>query len=148
MKTLFTSPAARLHFRQMLRFGIVGSLGASVDIGTAWLLTEHGGVGKYLAGAVSMILSVTLVFCLNRYVTFRSHQADAKGQAVKFALVYGPSIVMNFALYSAFVHYGLGVSVSKALAIGIGMVWNYLFSHFFVFKKAEVGSPIALNHGS
>ena len=135
MKRFFESPAARLHFLQVSKFVIVGSLGACIDIGTVAFLTRTYHVHPLIAGTISTFLSVTAVYFLNRYFTFKAHEA-VKGQLAKFVLVYGASIVLNIALYSAFVWLGLVPEIAKAVAIIIGAFWNYLFSHFFVFKKS------------
>jgi putative flippase GtrA len=79
-------------------------------------------------------------------------------QTTRFIAVYGLAFMLNYGLSSGFYTLGFhafmgsvvfGVSIqrqhvaylAKALAIGCTAVWNYFFSHYFIFRRHPV--PIA-----
>lgn len=125
------------HASQGIRFVVVGSLGAIVDLGSLHLMVVYGGMSPYVAQTISTLLAVTLVFILNKFFTFRSKQGKVTGEIVRFALVYGVAFLSNVALTSLFLWLGVQYLIAKCLAIGIGIVWNYCMSHGFIFKKKD-----------
>ncbi len=88
---------------------------------------------------------MTFVFLMNKHFTFRAREAKSGRQVGRFVVVYGFAIMMNYVLYSVFLH-GLTVDYrfAKALAIGLIAVWNYLMSHAFIFKRGEVDPAVGI----
>lgn len=125
------------HASQGLRFVIVGSLGAIVDLGSLHLLVTSGGLSPYIAQFGSTAMSVSVVFTLNKFFTFKSRAGRTAGQAARFAFVYGIAIVSNLLLTSLFLYLGFHHLIAKCFAIGMGILWNYSMSHAFVFKKQD-----------
>lgn len=132
------SPVAREHLRQMLRFGVAGSVGACIDLSTLPLFVEVLGVPEMIAFICSSTLSVMFVFSFNKIVTFRRREVSGTGsQLLKFILVYGFAIALNATISSFFLWLGVHYFLSKVLAIGIGMVLNYTLSHTFIFAQSN-----------
>jgi len=144
----FTHNTVRKHASQIWRFAVAGGTGSIIDLGTLTLLVKYAGVSPNIAFIISTLLAVTVVFVINKYFTFGNKEKNVMHQALKFALVYGVAIVVNIAMSSFFFWVGSKyltgtidevyvALIAKALAIGIGAVWNYTLSHGFVFKKNE-----------
>lgn len=148
MANLLSNNNVRKHASQIWRFAIAGGTGSIIDLGTLTLLIKYGGVSPNIAFIISTLLAVTVVFLINKYFTFGNKDKNLMHQAMKFALVYGVAIVVNIGMSSFFFWIGskylTGVIdevyialIAKAIAIGIGAVWNYTLSHGFVFRKNE-----------
>lgn len=107
-------------------------------------LIHFGDVDKRYAAIPAILISASYVFLMNRNFTFRSRN-DQRKEAFKFAMVYGPAIVFNYAFYRLFLYilepyegilpFLSTYNYATALAIAIVAVWNYTLSHFFVFKR-------------
>lgn len=134
MRRLLSHPRLRSHLSKGLKFVVVGSIGAVIDLGGLHLLVAYAGISEYVSPLLSTLASVCVVFTLNKVFTFKS-QAKPAGEFARFALVYGIAIASNVAFTSLFIWLGVHYLIAKCLAIGIGIVWNYSMSHFFVFKQ-------------
>lgn len=128
------------HLSQGTKFAVVGGTAAMIEMITVTMLVEVIGVNEAWAGGLSLIPSVTFVFLMNKYFTFKAREAKSGRQVMRFMVVYGFAIMMNYVLYSLFLH-GLEVDYrfAKAMAIGIIAAWNYTMSHAFIFKRTYTG---------
>ena len=143
MKRLLRHPTVRKHAAQGLKFACVGAAGAVVDFSILNLLIHVTTLDPRVANIFSTFIATVLVFLLNRSVTFRSQASGTAGEAGRFAMVYAVAYGLNVTLTAVF--YTIGTHIlpalsivllsngSKALAIGVGIGWNYTLSHWFVF---------------
>ena len=119
------------------------------------VLVGHYQISPFIAYLFSAGIPAVFVFFFNKYVTFGSVGEKTKDQTMRFIAVYAAAFVLNYALsstlYTAGSHFLLGVTYlgyafqhdhvaygSKAIAIGITAIWNYFFSHYFIFRKTAV----------
>jgi putative flippase GtrA len=133
MPSFLNHQRLRTHFSQGWRFVIVGGTGAMIDLGSQRLLVEYG-MSSYAATIISTLLSVCVVFLLNKFFTFKS-KGKVEQEGRRFAFVYGVSITTNILITSLLISFGVHYTLAKIIAIGCGVVWNYLMSHKFVFRK-------------
>lgn len=129
--------------RQLLLFGIAGTLGFLVDAGVVSLLVHGLGWNPYLARLVSFLCAVATTFAFNRAYTFTAGKQRLAGQAGRYLLAMIGGFVVNYGSYALLVH---GVDVVRTWpVIGVaagsvaGLVVNYLSSRFWVFsgRRAE-----------
>ena len=118
-----------------MKFGMTGGIGSVVDLSTLTLFVEYFGLPKLYGGILSSILAVIIVFTVNKFFTFRNHERAFAKQIAKFILVYSMAFAMNVALYSLLLQLGLYYLLAKMLAIDMIALWNYYFSHSFIFKQ-------------
>ena len=107
----------------------------------------------YFVYIPSALIPATFVFFFNKHVTFKA-EGQTTEQTRRFVLVYVIAFIVNYLLSSFFFTLGsahiLGTSIggilwsqqrvaylAKAMGIGITAVFNYTFSHFFIFCKPE-----------
>lgn len=135
--SLLKHPRVARHLAQGSKFVIVGSIGASVDLVTAFTFVNAFGFSEYEATAISTFFAVVVVFIGNKFFTFKNREKKTGRQAGKFLLVYGIAICANLGMTWVFIHVGAHYLIAKVMAIGIGVVWNYAMSHAFIFKKSE-----------
>lgn len=133
------------HFSQGMKFAVVGGSAAALEMVTITLLVNVLLVSETWAGGLSLIPSVTFVFLMNKHFTFKAREVHTGRQLLRFATVYGFAILMNYVLYSVFLHaLQVDYRIAKAMAIGIIAIWNYMMSHMFIFKRGDVDPAVGI----
>jgi putative flippase GtrA len=128
--------------RQMLRFGVVGTIGFSVDGGLLWVLISNG-VSPYFARLFSFPVAVVTTWWLNRIWTFtQSDKARPHRQLVLYFALQIVGALTNFVVYLAVLGL-LGptrVNAILALAAGslVGMFINFFGSRQYIFNAIVV----------
>lgn len=141
----------RLHASQGMKFITCGLLGAVMEFSILRVLVGHYHITPFIVYIPSALIPATFVFFFNKHVTFRA-VGRTRSQTKRFVMVYVVAFCINYLLSSLFYSFGstmfIGESyvgilltnariayLAKALAIGITAVFNYCFSHFFIFRK-------------
>jgi dolichol-phosphate mannosyltransferase len=128
------------ELRRFIQFGLVGLSGVGVNFGTFWLLTRGAGLGDLVAVILGWATATLSNFILNDIWTFRDRRAgNAKAilvRAVKFFLVSLGAVGIYYAVYTPLTRF-LGVYdlVAYAIAIGIGLVWNFSVNVLWTWRK-------------
>lgn len=124
------------HFRQFLKFCIVGTISMFVDIGLYTLCTRLFGLHYLLANLISFVVALANSYTLNRKFTFGSTHKKIGVQFTKYLMVYviglGLSETFLFIFINKFEIYDL---IAKPLVIGIVLIWNFTGSKFFIFDR-------------
>ncbi|WP_235035610.1 GtrA family protein [Roseomonas sp. 18066] len=131
------SPGQRALIGQMLRFGVVGTLGFLVDTGVLYAALQLG-AGLYLGRVFSYVAAATGNWALNRAWTFQATGAPAARQWALFLAVNLVGFAVNYGTYALLVghlplaaaHPVLGVAAGSLA----GMAGNFLLSRRFVFR--------------
>jgi putative flippase GtrA len=129
---------------EMLRFGVVGTLGFVID--TATLYAALGlGAGLYLGRVLSYITAASANWALNRAWTFRqASRTGRRKQWALFLLVNLLGFAVNYGTYTLLVstwpvaaaHPVIGVAAGSLA----GMAGNFLLSRRFVFRPERTGT--------
>lgn len=148
-----------MHATQGMKFITCGLLGAVMEFSILKVLIGHYGVTPFIAYLPSALIPATFVFFFNKYVTFRA-VGQTSSQTRRFILVYVVAFCINYLLSSTLysfgsvilrgqMFYGLELTdpriayLAKAMAIGITAVFNYCFSHYFIFRKEPSAALMA-----
>jgi len=142
----------RKLYAEMLKFGVVGTIGVASDIGSSNLLWHFTGLSHTVASVGGTCAATVTAYIGNRYWVFRDRPADARRREMAmFALIsLGGLIIEN-----SFVFVGdrvLGfhsieaANVAKfVLGLPVAGVFRFTTSHLFVFpeapKAAEAPGP-------
>ena len=122
-------------FWKFIKFGLVGLSGVFIDFGTTYLAKEKLGWPKYLANSLGFALAATSNFLLNRLWTFESYGPGAWQQYFKFiAIALLGLVVSNGAIYLLNEKRKLNFYLSKAIAVGVVMIWNFSANYYFTFR--------------
>lgn len=126
--------------RQILLFGVAGTLGFLVDAGVVSMLVHGLDWNPYAARTVSFLCAVATTYLFNRHLTFAATQ-KRKGQAGRYLLAMMAGFAVNYGLYAALVH---GLELVRAWpVIGVaagsvaGLALNYLSARFWVFNQGR-----------
>lgn len=130
---------------ELLRFGVVGTVGFVVDAAVLTLGLQAG-LGPWLGRALSYLAGATTTFSLNRAWTFR--QAGRGGvvrQWAVFLLVNLLGFACNYATYAALITLSPLVAAHPVLGVAAGslagLVGNFAMSRRFVFHPGGSGRP-------
>ncbi len=141
----------RLHASQGMKFITCGLIGATMEFSIIKVLVGTYHLSPYFVYLPSALIPATFVFFFNKHVTFKA-AGHTSAQTRRFLMVYIVAFIVNYILSSTFftlgdhlfsgsLFYGILLSeqriayLAKALAIGVTSVFNYCFSHFFIFRK-------------
>jgi len=147
-------PRFQRTVRQFLKFGVTGTVGATVDFGSYNLLTrvigwdtvlEPFGYKIIAANLCSVLLAISCNFLLNKYWTFRNREEGAalKQWSGYFALntvtfILNQLITSFFTFQVPFVAATFGTqkdNAAKVISICFILFINFLGSKFLVFRK-------------
>lgn len=135
------------HKSQLWKFMVAGGSGALIDFSLLNFITWFFMVDPRIANIFSTLIASLVVFLINKYFAFRHRKGNAGTQAMRFMMAYALAYFLNVIFTALFitvgvwllpqVHLALISNVSKALAIGSVMFWNYFLLHSFVFRQKK-----------
>jgi putative flippase GtrA len=121
---------------KFLRFCVVGGLGTVIDFGITYLCKEKLGWNKYLSNTLGFAISATVNYYFNRIWTFESHNQDIVGEYFKFlAVAITGLIINNIILWVMQNKFNQNFWISKVIATGLTIVWNFFASKAITFAK-------------
>jgi putative flippase GtrA len=122
MNTLFT----KTMFFKILKFGVVGMSGMIIDFSFTYLFKEIVKIHKYIANAIGFCMAATWNYVFNRMWTFESQNPHYVNEFMRFFIVsligLGINTLILWLLVSKF---KLNFYLSKLLAIGVVLIWNF-----------------------
>lgn len=136
MKALLEKHASKL------RFALVGIANTTIDFGLLFILVALG-LDKILSNYIATTAAFIFSFFANRSYTFKS-AGNIKKQIILFSIVtlFGLWVIQPIVI--TVTTHGLAnldlsneitLLISKVLATGITLVWNYVFYSKLVFKS-------------
>jgi putative flippase GtrA len=132
-------PPARVKLlAELLRFGVVGTVGFVVDTGTLYLAL-WAGAGLYAGRVLSYLVAATVNWALNRAWTFRhARRGHAGRQWAAFLLVNLVGFSFNYGTYWLLVSHWPVAAAHPVIGVAAGSIaglaGNFLLSRRFVFK--------------
>lgn len=144
----------KLLKHEKARFLVVGCLNTGLDFLLLNTIVFVFGIYPLVANTISVTLGITISYVLNHKFVFRSDEEISLRKYITFFAVTGfSSIVIQNSIIYGFeavgrMHFGhlilmsdiansnaFRLNVAKATAVLIGMVWNFVFYKFVVFRK-------------
>ena len=121
---------------QMVRYGIVGTIGAVIDFGLLNLLVLYLDWNVYLAATVGFTAAASSNYVLNLKWTFRDspskHRLVQYGQFILVALL--GLMINNGTMYILIENFGWWFNFAKLSAVLVVFVWNYLANRYWTFR--------------
>jgi putative flippase GtrA len=129
--------------QQLGLFTLVGAAGFLIDAGILLLLANVFGVNIYVARLLSWPAVATFTWLLNRTLTFRDRDTALLRQWLTFLAANTGGGLINICLSSALI--AAHVAPIPAIACGslAGLLWNFLSSRGFVFRRGAPGAAQA-----
>ena len=138
-------PAAGLYSRyrhlvpELLKFCVVGGLGAVIDLGGAAVLHGKFHVEGLEAKAISTILATVLTYLGSRFWTFKHRENQALGREVAIFVVLNVIGLLIAEAVIAVVTYGLGLhsqleyNAASVVGTGLATIFRYFAYRQWVF---------------
>lgn len=140
---------------EKVRFLLVGVVNTTLDFLLLNMFTLVFGIYFVLSNILSVIICIFISYTLNHYFVFHKKEGIKLHTILTFFAVTGFSslalqsiiiIGMHWTLNTQFSrsliivsdiadNQTLELNIIKALAVGVGMVWNFMFYKYIVFKE-------------
>jgi putative flippase GtrA len=128
------------NWLQLVRFGLVGSVGFVVNVAVYTLCVHGAGIDYHVANVIAWLVAVMNNFVLNRHWTFDAADGRAHHQAMRFLLVSLVAEVVSLLLLTLFVEgAGLAKVPAQTLAVACSMPLNFLGNKLWSFRSANPG---------
>lgn len=123
----------------LLKFGLVGTVAAAVDMAVVELMIRGAGLDPYSARGLSYLAAATAAWAMNRHYTFAA--ADRAQPLRQWLRYLGSNAVggaVNYGVYALLVTAVVLFRQQPFLAVAAGslcgMTFNYLVSRHYVFR--------------
>jgi len=83
MKLQYRVEALKADFFRMIKFSIVGVIGAGINTGFLWILTDLAGLYYLFSSVVAIEIAIMMQFMMNDRWTFRDRKTTDAGQFIK-----------------------------------------------------------------
>jgi putative flippase GtrA len=125
----------------VVRFGGIGIVGFMIDAGILQSLFSLG-IPPLLGRCVSFPVAVTATWLLNRRHTFRDrHQTRSRAGYPLYLSGQTIGSLLNFAVFGVLIRDWPAAAHRPVLALafgaGLGLLFNYGWSNFIVFRKSS-----------
>ena len=131
---MFAQFLEKAFILKFLKFCVVGVSGTVIDFGLTWLCKEIFKIPKFLANAIGFVVAATNNYILNRIWTWGSTNEQIGIEYTKFFFVSLIGLGLNtLILYIFNEKIKMNFYVSKVIATGFVMLWNFLANNYFTF---------------
>jgi putative flippase GtrA len=134
---------------ELAKFGVVGLIGAIIDLGGADYLHVHLGVGPMVSKGLSITAATVVTYLGSRFWTFRHrvNQALLREGTLFVALnVVGLAIaevVIAVTTYGLDLKSELAYNAASVVGTGLGTIFRYFSYKKWVFLASAPGSAVA-----
>jgi putative flippase GtrA len=134
---------------ELAKFGVVGLIGSVIDLGGAYYLNAHEGVGPMTAKAISIAVATCVTYLGSRFWTFRHRVNQALlREGLLFIALNVVGLVIAEATIAA-TTYGLGLhgklayNAASVIGTGLGTIFRYFAYKKWVFLAGAPGAAVA-----
>ncbi len=119
-------------FIRLIRFSTVGVIGAGINTGLLWLLTDLAGLFYLFSSAIAIEIAIIIQFILNDRWTFRENKTKDMKQflerILKSNLWRSGGLVVNIGILYLLTEYAcVYYLISNIFGIVCAFIWNYIF---------------------
>jgi putative flippase GtrA len=134
---ILTLDFSRQTTKQVMRFVIAGVTCAALEFTTLIGLVEWVGLDMYLANTIAFTAAVVLNYVMSRGWVFESNKYSKKRyEFTAFALMAVVGLGLNqLIMWGCVDVLSLDYKLSKVLAIGLVVIWNFFSKKYLVFKS-------------
>jgi putative flippase GtrA len=124
------------NWLQLVRFGLVGSIGFAVNLAVYAFCVHVLGLDYHVAAVAAWLVAVMNNFILNRHWTFDASDGRVHFQAMRFLAVSLVAFGFSLLLLTLFVEVaGIAKVPAQALAVAASMPLNFLGNKLWSFRS-------------
>ncbi|MDE6732035.1 MAG: GtrA family protein [Oscillospiraceae bacterium] len=130
--------------KEFLRYAVVGGISFLADFGTLTLFEEVFLTGGekwqiFISTAAGFIVGLAVNYILSLVFVFRAEDNKNSGKSVGAFLIFALVGIIGLGITEGLMHLGVNVlrfhyMLTKIVAAGIVLVWNYLGRKILIFK--------------
>lgn len=122
--------------KEMFKFGLVGLVGAVVDIGLLNLLHLKAGLSLYQSIFWAFVAAVVVNYLLNNFWTYRRLGLKFRASSL---LKFGAISTVGLGVTEAIIHVlsvqnGVNYNAAKIIAIAVVFLWNFFANRYWTFR--------------
>jgi putative flippase GtrA len=125
---------SRLLGSKFIRYFIIGSIAATLQLVLLYLLVQYGEMSEYLASQIALLGAIVLNYFLQRHFTFKSTASHTFALPSFVAMSILASLV-NFLAFSALLPY-LHYIAAQCVSLIVVFLFNFMISSRIIFAKA------------
>jgi putative flippase GtrA len=127
---------------RVLRFGLVGVVGAAVHIGAFWMLQRITGLDNSPAWMLAFCIAATCTWAMNRSFTFQDRASDKRAtEWLRYLAIASAGAVAHFAAFLLAIRFVPFFAQHPALAILPGSLASFVVTYagasLLVFRSAR-----------
>lgn len=120
--------------KQLLRYLITGGLAAGAEYSLFYVLNLLAGLSLILSNSAAYTSGFIISFILNRVWSFES-KGHLGRQLLLYSILFGINLILSNILVSFFTNQlGLATMISKAIAMGVIVLWNFVIYKKIIYK--------------
>lgn len=120
--------------KQLLRYLITGGLAAGAEYSLFYVLNLLAGLSLILSNSAAYTSGFIISFILNRVWSFES-KGHLGRQLLLYSILFGINLILSNILVSFFTNQlELATMISKAIAMGIIVLWNFVIYKKIIYK--------------
>lgn len=123
------------HYKRFRRFSFVGLVNTGIDFAIFSLLFYAYGTPYVVAHVLAFFVALANSFLMNALWTFKNLKREQLVRQIgAFVLVGAGGLVLSTITIYILAGY-MPVLLAKIGAMGVSLIWNYVGSWIFVFRK-------------
>jgi len=122
-------------FRNLILYGIIGTLSAGIDFLVFYTLTTVWGFFYLTANIFSVSIGITISFILNRNYNFKVKDNISKRFVLFISVGLSGLLLSSVLLYIFIDIFTLNKIISKILSIFLVVLMQFLLNTYITFKK-------------
>mgnify|MGYP005813710861 FL=1 len=120
---------------KFLKFGIVGLSGTAIDFLFTWICKEKLKWNKFISNSIGFSIAATSNYILNRIWTFESNNPEVSREYLSFFFISSIGLALNnFFVFLFNEKLKFNFYLSKAFAITLVAIWNFIPNYLFTFR--------------
>ena len=137
---------------ELAKFGVVGALGAVVDLGGTGVLHGVGGIGPLTSKAIAVATATVVTYAGNRFWTFRHRDNQPLLREATLFVALNLVGLLIAEVVIAITTYGMGYrdqfsyNAASVIGTGLGTIFRYFAYKKWVFLKPglpnDPGTPL------
>ncbi len=120
--------------KQFFRYLVTGGLAAAAEYSLFYVLNILVGLSLILSNSAAYTSGFVISFILNRVWSFES-KGHLGRQLLLYTILFGINLALSNILVTLFTNQlGIATMISKAIAMGIIVLWNFVIYKKIIYK--------------
>lgn len=120
----------------LIKFLISGGITTTIDLIIYMIISCY--INISVAKMVSMLIAMSISFCINKYWSFKASADNVYKSVIKFIMSQSINLISNTGVNFIIFILSKNKIISFLFATGVSTIINFLLQKYYVFKLREV----------